>query len=144
MKAWNGELTLEIRKNLRAKRTSLGVSCKELGNFIHASESIVQKWEGGKVASVSITLLPRVKAFLDGELDDEFKQWRKPRAERGTNIGESGALPLKSVPPELREVFDHVSVVYKACRVRPEAQAELLRALEATAEEVLARLASGK
>ena len=147
MKSWDGKLTPEIRKALRAKRTSLGVSCKELGNLIGASESVVQKWEGGKVAGVSITLLPRLNAFLNGEFDEQCQQqWRKQRTARDTGIGETGATGgnQRPIPPELRAVFDHLSVVYKACRVKPEAQTELLLAVEKAAEDVLTRLAAGK
>ena len=144
MKVWDGKLTPEIRQKLHEKRISLNASFKSVGAVLDVAESSVQKWEKGTVGCVTITVRGRITDFLDGELDDDFKQWRKPRAERGTNIGESGTLPLKSVPPELREVFDHVSVVYKACRVKPEAQTELLLAVEKAAEDVLTRLASGK
>ena len=146
MTIWDGKLTPEIRKKLHEKRISLNASFKSVGAILDVAESSVQKWENGTVRCVTITSRGRVNDYLTGKLDEEFQQWRKPRTARDTGIGETGSTggSQRPIPPELRAVFDHLSVVYKACRVKPEAQTELLLAVEKAAEDVLTRLAAGK
>lgn len=144
MQTWDGKLTPEIRKKLQEKRGQLGASCQSVGAVLKVTESIVLKWESGKVRRVSVTFRPRVAAFLSGVLDSQFPDWKGTPSGQEINIGETGNGNQKPIPPELRAVFDHLSVVYKACRVKPEAQTELLLELEKTADAVLSRLASGK
>jgi DNA-binding XRE family transcriptional regulator len=145
MQSWNGTLTPEIRKKLQEKRAQLGASCQSVGSVLNVTESIVLKWESGKVRRVSVTMRPRLDAFLKGEFDDRFQQWRKPRAAGpAPAVGDGSTGGSRTVPAELRAVFDHVASVYKVCRSKPAAQAEMLKAVESAADEVVDRLLAGK
>lgn len=138
-------ITEEMRRRLLEKRVEMGVPLKGVASVLGVDWSTVRKWEDGTTKRCSITVRPRLERFLSGDYDALFAgRGARPAMGAGVeSVAEDSSPPpgaKPDVPPELQAVFDHAAIVYRACRVRPQAQKELLRGIEASVDGVFARL----
>ncbi|MFA4945664.1 MAG: helix-turn-helix domain-containing protein [Lentisphaeria bacterium] len=136
--AWDGELTPEIRRRLREKRVQLGVTCQNVGALLKVDSSTVLKWEHGKVKRATITVRPRLEAFLRGEYDAIFAA-RLPALPAAFRVGEAGGQ-WPAGKGDFQALLERLGNVHALCQARPELRAELAEAVEALADRLLAKL----
>ena len=70
---FNGIFDLAIRKQLREKRRSVGVSLEQLGDFLKIHWSTVRKWEAGVTTMCHPRHISPIDSFLKGEYDNAIR-----------------------------------------------------------------------
>jgi len=127
---FSGILTPQIRKKLKARRMSLGLTYYRLATFFGINWSTLRKWELGPTTSCSISKRAKINNFLAGKYDKELKTF--------------AILPITndyhSIPNPVQMCMERISSTYTICRNNDELKQRLIRDINETSCAILKKL----
>ena len=74
LKPFNGVFDVSTCEEFREKRLALGISLKQLGEFLRIHWTTVRKWETGLTASCHPCHISSIASFLNGDYDEALRQ----------------------------------------------------------------------
>ncbi len=116
---FSGRLTPSVRRRIRERRVSLGLSLKQLGHLLDADWSTVRNWENGRTAHCHPIHVARLRGFLSGEYDMATPPYVSPAHSEIRN--EMLALPLG-----MQFCAERLTDVCRLCADNEQLRAELL------------------
>ena len=72
-KIFKGNFDLFICEQFREKRHSLGISLKQLGEFLKIHWTTVRKWEAGLITACHPCHISTIDSFLNGDYDSALQ-----------------------------------------------------------------------
>ena len=127
--AFSGRFTSEIRRQLCAKRKSLGLSLQQLSRFLRVSWATIRKWECGEARSCTAKYIPLIGAFLQGEYDASLREM--------ADTGNPPALAALRNPPAVQECLTKIASAYELCEDNAPLQHELLEGIHLLTREAI-------
>lgn len=128
-----GRFTPAIRKRIKSKRLSLGLSLQQLGDFLKINWSTIRKWESGSTTICHPRHIRLIQNLLDGEFDQSLRV-------APTELDELASCWHK-LPTMMHNCLERVTMIYDLCEGEPELRAQLMAQLNATANDAVAELA---
>ena len=100
------ELTASLRREIQAKRESLGFSSLYLAEKLGVCRTTLRRWERGETTRISAVHFRRLQEFLEGASLEAERQRKHPVVSRLQQLHESLPHPLRNrLYKELKEAI---------------------------------------
>lgn len=129
--AFNCIFTEEIRRLLKIKRNSLGLTYQKLAEFFGINWSTLRKWENGPTETCEMIHRFKVQNFINGGYDQEIISMIS---------SQTGGYSPYSDDEIIKQCMERMTNTYELCSSQPKIQRQMLESLESVTRKAIEEL----